>query len=517
MLGLVVALVSRLDFFSHEVSVWLPYPYFRAGSEGLMLSEIAMVRAGHSIYVPLRPDQFISAPYPPLYYYLVAWLWPHTGSSPAESAAIGFQTGRIVSLVAAFLAALGSGLLAVFSSYRSGEMSATLTGSPKLGRLGWQVLTGMAGGCLFLSLPAVAVWAARVRADMLMTALQMLGLVLVAWKPRSWGAWLAIVPFTLAVYTKQTALAGPVAATVWLALQNWPNWKRTVSWIGGLAAASLLPFLWINLATGGEFWRRLFKYHNLGWEATNFAKYFGLFVQENTALLIASGLLLVWTIAGIWLEVRSAKTSWLHAAQQIPLSLLYLFFSLPILLGLGVAGADHNHFLPAEAATCATAATLLGWSLTRQTNNWYLWLVLPVLGLLIWQAAVFSVPDQRYEIEFRIHKPDEAVQLSKIIKMATTNPQPLLTSEAGFFPLTGKTPNYDDLFTLEALAQQGLYDQQGLLERIQHKEFGLVLAEGNLFKNGGRSDVWTPELLAVLKANYQLKYADVWFSYVPKP
>lgn len=512
---LALALFARLQFFTSEVNKWLPYPFFRSGSEGLMLSEINMVRQGQSIYVPLQPDRFISAPYPPFYYYLVAWFWPHTSSNiAANSAALGFETGRIISLVAALLTALSVGLLAVLDSSR--QLLVSSTNAKWFTRLWPLLLTGLVGAALFLSFPAVTVWAARVRADTLMTALQIIGLVLVAWKPRGWQIWLAIPFFALAIYTKQTALAGPCAAFIFLLLHNWPNWKRLVAWVAAFVGANLLPLVIINVATKGEFWLRLAKYHNLGWLFSNFSLYFNLFLGENAALLVAGLILLVWIVLIFVRQFHSNKKDWLDAGRQIPLSLLYLIFSLPVLLGLGVAGADHNHFLPAEAATAAVGATLLGWTLTRFAQMPQRWTVLGAVVLLIAQAAIFAVPSQHYEIEFRMYKPDEQTQLDKIVQMAAGNPLPLLTSEAGFFPLTGKSPNYDDLFTLEALAQKGEYDQSGLLDAIKQKKFGLILAEGDLFSGTARSDVWTPELLAAIKANYKPLYHDVWFSYVPK-
>jgi len=517
-LALGLALAGRISFLAATTNQWLPYPFFRTGSsEGLMLSEIAMLRQGQPIYVPLGPAQFISAPYPPLYYYLVAWLWPQSAS-----AAQGFEIGRIVSLVATFVTAVCVGLTAIFDTRRKvGTIrKACQPKLPVIARF-WRglpyVMVGLVGAALYLSFPAVAVWATRVRADMTMTALQMLGLALVAWKPRGWQMWAAILPFVLAIYTKQTALAGPAAALIFLALQNWPNYKRISLWLGGLVVANLVPLLLINLATGGEFWLRLFKYHNLGWLVTNFNRYLGLFWQENTALLIAGVALLGW-VAWVIGKGKVRAEGWLPTLQQVPLSLLYLLFSLPILLGLGVAGADHNHFLPAEAATGCVGATLLGWAMLHAQRNLNWWLTTAVIILLLQQAAVFSVPDPRYEIEFRQYKPDEQAQLAQLIKLVASNPSPLLTTEAGFFPLTGKTPNYDDLFTLTALVNQNIYDQTGLLERVRHKEFSLILAPpGDLFNNGVRSDLWTPALLAALQANYQLKYHDVWFVYVPNP
>jgi hypothetical protein len=44
-----------------------------------------------------------------------------------------------------------------------------------------------------------------------------------------------------------------------------------------------------------------------------------------------------------------------------------------------------------------------------------------------------------------------------------------------------------------------------------------VLAEGNLFNGEARPDVWTPQLVEALKANYFLKFTDVWYTYEPLP
>ena len=499
------AVYARLDFFRNSVDQRLGYPFFQPGSEGLILSEAAIIRAGGSIYTPFRADSFISAPYPPLYYYLTAWFWPGSGSV--------FEGGRIISLVSALAAAILVAIL-VYLAIPAGSYS-------KWHKAAVIIISGLAG-LLFLTLPAVTVWAARVRADMLMTALQLAGLVLVALAVRTgrgWPAFLAILPFALAFYTKQTALAGPFAALVYLAWLNGRRWRVTLAWAAGLALATGLPFLLLNLATGGELYRRLFKYHNLPWLYRNFETYFTLFYQENFALLMLSGALIVFGLVCLIKTPGSKlKNRGLVEFRVSSLLLLYLVASLGLLLGLGVAGADHNHFLPAEAATCAAAGILAGRAVLWP-GGWRWLALVAIMGLWV-QASYFSVPATRYEIELRPRDPDYQRQMSRIIAYAAARPGPILTSEAGFFVLTGKTNQadyYNDLFTLAALNQQGLYSQEGLLERIRRKEFVMVLAEGDLFSDQVRPDVWTPELRAALETNYYRKFSDVWFIYEPKP
>ena len=516
--GFLYAILPRLDFFIKQATRWLPYPYFQTGSEGLILNEVSIIRNGGSIYVPLQPDLFISAPYPPLYYYLVNWIWP-TGTAPTA----GFSTGRAISLVSAIVAAMAIVGLVWADSGRTNHQDTKTLRKDKITWRSWRLggsivaflpylAAGIVAGLLFLSLPAVDIWASRVRADMLMTALGLIGLGLVAWKPQSWVAFTAIIPLTLAFYTKQTALAAPAACGLYLILQNWGNWRRIIFWWLGLGLAVGLPFGVLNLLTNFELYRRLFKYHNLPWKADNFLTYWSLFVDETTGLLVVAGFLVA--VAALYV-VMKLREDFIDTLARMPLTLWYLLASLPLLLGMGVAGADHNHFLPAEAALCAAAGVVLARTLVEEGLVLRV-ITLAIVGVLIWQAAVFSVPGSRYEIELR-YRPQDDVALERIIENATNHPSPyILTSEAGFFVLTGKPTTYNDLFTLVALNKQGLYDDQRLLERVRSKEFGLILSKANFFTDEIRPDVWPPELVAAIRENYSLKFRDVWFTYEPK-
>ena len=501
-------LKTRLDFFFAQVGQRLAYPYFQTGSEGLILSEAAIIHAGGSIYMPFQAGTFISAPYPPFYYYLLSWLWP---SNPSNL----FETGRWISLLSALLTAL---LIAGI---------ALLSHTTAFTRRNWPLpaLLALISGAAFLSLPAVTVWAVRVRADMLMTALQLAGLFLVALGVRTrreaW-LWLALLPFSLALFTKQTALAAPLASVAYLGFWYGRRWQKWVSWVIGLVASVAVPFLIINLASGNEFYRRIFKYHSLPWQFNNFTNYLSLFISENAGLLILGASLLLLSLGVIWQTFRTSKgQKWwergLAAGQAVPLVVWFWLAGLVSLVSLGVAGADHNHFLPIEAADSVVAGTL---ALRLWTWGKGRWLTLLALAGLSVQFIFFSVPAARYEIEFRYRDVSYQAQLGHIIDYLKTEPGPILSSEAGFFVLTGKNDPtndyYNDLFTMAALDRQGLYSEDGLLDRIRRKEFSAVVAEGDLFNAEGRPDVWTPQIVQALQENYYLKFKDIWCIYEPK-
>ncbi len=168
---LLVGPVTRFIGISAE---WLDYPYPRAGSEGLILYELLLVKQGGDIYAPITPERFISGPYPPLYYWLAASVLPGNlpdFSTPGNVPSI-FLPGRIISLVAALLAALFIPLIVLFERGYTRR-----PGSAK-----WLAAAGgCIGGALLLTLPQVTVWATRFRGDMLMLALTAAGLACVAW------------------------------------------------------------------------------------------------------------------------------------------------------------------------------------------------------------------------------------------------------------------------------------------------------------------------------------------------
>src|SRR5689334_12783837 len=85
--------------FAANATLWLPYPYPRPGSEGLMLYETLLMRQGGDLYGPITSDRFISGPYPPVYYWLAGQIMPATP---------GFFDGRSLSMWAAVAAAVAA-------------------------------------------------------------------------------------------------------------------------------------------------------------------------------------------------------------------------------------------------------------------------------------------------------------------------------------------------------------------------------------------------------------------------
>ncbi len=228
--ALLIALVLRAAGRWSDVSWWLNYPFPREGSEGLTMYEALLTRLGDNIYALPTATHFISAPYPPLYYYLSGAL--------LDPAAPTFPPGRWLSLIAGFVAAFIAGLLAVVGiTQNPGRMpfaptpastagrtpsAPTKTQNSKLKTQNFFIPFALSVLLFATTYPAL-IWAARFRADMLALALMGAGLLAIQLRPRGSVAWLAALLFALAFFTKQTALAGPLAAAIYLLILAWQS------------------------------------------------------------------------------------------------------------------------------------------------------------------------------------------------------------------------------------------------------------------------------------------------------
>ena len=555
LLAIAVAAVPRWQAFATATSDWLDYPFMRDGSsEGLIQHETGLIQQGGAlaIYSPVTPERFTSAPYPPLFYWLNAAVSPKPAALAARAARIvadvqaknvapptdsPFGAGRRISLIAALAAALFIALLVYVSSQN---------------RL-FGLIGGLIGGGLWLTLPAVSVWATRVRADMLMTALQMAALVVIARWPRRWPViFFGGAPLlALALFTKQTALAAPLAVFLFLVWQGygarqkgWRPYAPVLALLGGLALWVGVPFLIMDILSGNELLLRLVVYHALPWQGRNFGTYFDLFWHENLGLLIVgllAGIGFFTTEAQKYREDKRRGDKHGNAEGRRPdgggkgkreggaerrtaiagrmggkLPPIALFSALPLLYGLGVAGADHNHLLPLEAMACAGAGWAVAWlAAVAQVRRVLLALPVVALGLLLAQAAIFSQPQPLYSVALRVPNAKVQSQYTQILANAAVQPGPILSSEAGWSVLAGKDTPYNDLFTLNALADKGTYSREGFLTSIRNGVYSVILTESDL-KQRNRSDVWPPEVGSAITERYVLRFRDAWFTYAPK-
>lgn len=538
LLGLIVA-VRLVSFFQINLA-WLPYPLWRPGSEGLVLDETLRVRQGLPIYGQITQTSFISGPYPPVFYYITAFLMNFVGE--------GMLAGRLVAFASALFCAVLVGLIIWRES-----------------RLVWPSL--LLGLTLLLTSPFL-IWASRNRGDVLMVAFNLAGLYLVGLLNDGRGTTmpisnssvknrtpsvkpsnptltlLSILFFGLALYTKQTGLAAPLAATVWLLTKNW---RLGLKYCALLGVGLILPFAALEIVTHHEFYRHMVSYHALPWHWNNFVGWVGVFGRDNLVLVvIGGGFSLI--MFGDWIlswrkqvifnradgqKAANQKIEARHSLKESapPLSAWFYLFGLTGLITTGVEGADHNHLLLPAAAVCVATGTALAKGAKTVLSNYQScyrsYLALKLLGIgftlllaaQLWLGWAAMLKNYNFDLAPQLSTSEQA-QMSRIVDSLKTVKGPILSEEVALPALAGKESQvtYNDVYTLGLLAQAGQWNSDGLAQAVRHKKFAVILVPFDL--NSQRAlnhKVWPPSVLQAIKDNYQVKFRDLWYTYVPKP
>jgi hypothetical protein len=526
--ALALAALVPLTRFIDTSSAWLNYPYPRQGSEGLILYETLLVKRGADIYAPITPERFISGPYPPIYYWLAALVLPDALPDLAQPGSVEsiFRPGRMIALASTLLAAVLVVLLVIFEGghARRGRRAILLSAAG-----------GLLGGMLLLTLPQVLVWATRFRGDMLMIAFTAAGLACVAagaqpgqlrerW--RSWSFVAAAVFFSLAFFTKQTALAGPAAAAVYLLLRDW---RSGLKWCGLMLGAVALPFLLLEIVTGHWFYLKMVVYHSLPLSRLTLTRLLQFALWEDQwPLLVPAFAYALYRLA----QLPAAFKSGTH--RNLPLLVpLFLAASLLNLPTGAVVGADHNHLLMLGLALCtavgALLASLLSWAgsplstaLRPQAA-----LLAPLLSISLLMGYVLYTSEPAtvgYGPDLAFPSQEEQEQLRKIaLYIRETEGNPFFSDDPGMLALAGKETPYDDPFTMTALAPSGRWDETAYRNMLREGRFvRLILScdvSATLSGSEGRPcrhDTFSPGVLEAIRDGYDLLFRDIFFTYAPK-
>ncbi|MGN6361204.1 MAG: hypothetical protein ACTHNK_12540, partial [Thermomicrobiales bacterium] len=449
----------------------LRWPFPTQGSESLIVWEAHLLAEGKSIYVANTPDQhgFISGPYTPLYFVAVAATLKLTPTI--------YTGGRVIAFCAWLL------LIATVAAL---TLAAARRRSAWLGAL-------VAAVSLAVFSPGV-IWAVRVKPTIPALALAAFGLLVVQ---LTWNAsrpyYLWALPFFIAGYfTKQTTLAAASAAMLFLLVRLGPRAGLRFVGVGALGGAA--PFALLTLATRGEFLRHIVTDRRLAWQFQLVRNFGGLFLRDYWPLLVAA---LVAAVALAWARVPTIAPYYLLTALVIT----------PVTIG--VEGADHDHLIELAAAAALVVGAGLAAALTgRALPVLAAW---PVAALLVAQVVTGWTPDRWYAGELTVPSPQVRLQLERIVTNIRGTPGDVLAEEVGLPLLAGKPVPYDDPQAMAALARVGRWDEQQLLDDLNQRRFSLVVLPAN-----PRDELWTPEVLAAIHANYTLKFRDVWFTWEAK-
>jgi len=486
-----VLFLPRLWKFGQISMGFIAWPWQFDFTEGVNLNATSMLAQGSNIYRHNGPDSFVSAPYTPLFYLLnvpFTWLMGPT-----------FGPGRVISM----LATIAIAVLLVYGVWKITSYWAC----------------GVLSGVIWLSASPVIIWAALYTQSMLAPALELAGLLWVLAHPQGRRSYIGILFFTLALYTKQTAVDAPLAVTLWLLLRNVPHGLRFGA---GMAAALAVPFGAADLLTKGGIWEHTIGNQVLDWRFDRFRRMVDTFWSESWPLMLGGVGVWIMAIASLFVGRRGEGWS-VRQALGSPIALVCIYFAIAIGTSVGRLGRDgatYNHLLDLLLPTCLLAGAGLGLLFKEEEKrpdrlgNSLPVAVLRTAGivaagtLLLVQVGTLNDPVKLYHGAWPSADIDRQMHLISNLVASTKGD---IYSEDSFLLLSNGHPViYDDGFMFVAQANAGHWDDSLFNKKLSDRSFALILIEGDL-------DRFTPKGLQLFYDNYSALYRDVRYSYAPKP
>jgi hypothetical protein len=418
--------------------------------EGSVLVGQAGAAEGIGLYDRERWTQepFRTNIYGPVFYYAGAGALQLLGGPPTLAA------GRIVS-VAALLASLGFVWLLA-------RRSLGLTRSASL-------------AAVLIPVASAPVWqfAALNRVDSLAAALSLGGLWLAlqgGWKLR-----IGVVLFVLALFTKVTSVAAPLAVAVVLARERRLRELAEGAILLGVLGAGGLALL--QVATQGGFFTSIVRFNQNA-----------LHLQGGIARTLSASATLVLPLAAM-----VAVALVLRPAQAPGRIAVYFLLALGIAIGtVSKVGAALNYFL--ESALVAGLVLCWAWQRWSSRKPATAMAVVTAAALLVMSgsgvASQMRTRQERHALEPRLRE----VMQGRFA----------LTPELTTLLRNGGVPAVQDPYVYARLAESGTLDQSPLLQLLSDCRIEVIVADADL-RIPGASNLWTREVSWLVAERYSLE------------
>jgi hypothetical protein len=401
------------------------FPFDYDQGEGFELMDTVLFSQGQWPYRNNDSYPFYSSNYPPLFHVVIVpliWLF-----GPQ------YWTGRLVSFLGTLITAAAIGY-------------AVSRGDPSHGRARWWLaaLSGLA----FLASNYVYHVGPLFRQHMFMVMFETLAVVLLTvliekeeadGRRRNRALLVVMILLLFAGYTKQLAYATAASVFIFLFLRQ-P--KRAILWAVPFALVTGLVFLWINVATDGQ-WLLNTVTANLNPFIPGQAE--GLFRQWFRLHTVIISIAAIYSIYQLYFSRLSAYAVWFVVATVNSVT-------------AGKWGAGESYFATAIAAACILSGLafnhLLHWARNREwgsprQSHWVGVLLPSVIALLyLWQAdKVFHMPTHTptlAAVAQTLGRPTEVMIAPQTSCSAPRPAEAIPYIDSAGVSLLGRPPNAED-------------------------------------------------------------------------
>ena len=462
------------------------YPFEWDDDEGAVWWEAAHVTDLRALYHPIQQYPYFVVPYPPVFQALT-WL-------AARGTGNFLIAGRLICVFSALGISLILGLLVWHVSPRRFPVHIRGSGA---------ALTAL----LCFRLNALSIYIPEMGVDLLALFLTFLGIYLfIRCIQKPVALYGAFVCFVVAMFTKQTMVAAPLACLIAAGLVNPVRAFRYAMFSATLGVAGLGYLAW---ASNGEALRHLFVYnarqpfsitHWIQGMQTNFIGMMPIAAVALLALLPLVRRSLLGTRGTFVFRLRDGVRS---SPQRMALLVLGLELAIALVISLtyGKSGSGVHYFLEWNFLCCPLAGLLFvralkGWRFSSNYN-----LGGAAILLLLFLAALTGLPDslRRIDSVYRLTEGERRMQDAKYSSAAAAleivehTPGPVLCENMLLVMKAHKEiPIEPGIQTF--LGKSGIWDQSGFVNMIDSQKFRVIIMRN--LNNG----FWTTQLFKQSKS-----------------
>jgi hypothetical protein len=334
--------------------------------------------------------------------------------------------------------------------------------------LGGRSDVGALFGVVFFCNPIVWIWLPLLRVDFLAVLFSLTGLLLFARRPTR--VELAAICFVAAGFTKQSAVAAPIALCVELLLERrLGDCLRLVVWLIGLSAVALTLL-------GRDAAFHLISIHQDPFSPSRYVDTLMTVLAGSFALVLAA------TYGAVLGATTRGRLAW-----------VYLGVCTLTTLSAGKMGAETNHFIEWLAAVASVAAISLSVQMSKDDTGARL-VAAGVLAVTL--AAVVGV---RW---FPRKDIDPGGCRAAYDFIARSPSQRILSEDVTALLLGGKPVAVSDPFAY-SLIKGVTWERGGLEHLVSIGYFDLVVVGRDSFRRDHPQPRWSPELVSAVTAKYR--------------
>jgi hypothetical protein len=371
--------------------------------------------------------------------------------------------------------------------------------------------SGCVAGLSALSAAPLVGFGHMVRPDVMAAAAGFAGFALWTWAPRRAWRWAALPLLLLAVLTKQTAVAGLVAAVAWEVGRDRPGSAAALvaTWLVALATLVLALNGWWETRllesllgeAGGQF----------NWSSLGAVGRRMLIKMPDTCLVVV-----------VWFIGATRTATWRGPAWWFGVASLLCNTAASFKVGV-----ELNYYTDTAVAAALALGTLWQQWEPRQHpaaagTRHAAWFWIPLLVLVASAPAMFQLRflAGRYRsAHLEATTPPVLAQYRQLVRLVRDPRRRVLTDSPRLALHSVHPPPFLDPFLLRYLIDAGRVDPSELIRRIEHREYDVVLSTARIDEPGYDAYIfgYPPRIAKAILAHYRFQSSrGAMFVFLPK-